>query len=94
MEAGRLLLMLVAPNRCNHAGTSEEHSLWEGSGRATSVLGDCRVAGRRLGLDRVMADEFEAKMLGRVGRGQFAEVKFLKRTTRWHEDEMCFSWSG
>ena len=45
-------------------------------------------------LDRVMADEFEAKMLGRVGRGHIAEVKFLKRTTRWHEDEMCFSWSA
>ena len=45
-------------------------------------------------LDRVMADEFEAKMLGRVGRGHLAEVKFLKRTLRWHEDEMCFSWSG
>ena len=40
-------------------------------------------------LDRVMADEFEAKMLGRAGR-----VKFLKRTIRWHDDEMCFSWSG
>ena len=45
-------------------------------------------------LDRVMADEFEAKMLGRVGRGHLAEVKFLKRTIRWHEDEMCFNWSG
>ena len=45
-------------------------------------------------LDRVMADEFEAKMLGRVGRGHLAEVKFLKRTIRWHESEMCFSWSG
>ena len=32
-------------------------------------------------LDRVMADEFEAKILGRVGRGHLAEVKFLKRTT-------------
>ena len=21
-------------------------------------------------------------------------VTSLKRTTRWHEDEMCFSWSG
>ena len=31
-------------------------------------------------LDRVMADEFEAKMLGRVGRGHLAEVKFFKRT--------------
>ena len=40
---------------------------------------------------RVMADEFEAKMLGRVGRGYLAEVKFLKRTVRWHEHEMCFS---
>ena len=29
-------------------------------------------------LDRVMADEFGAKMLGRVGRGHLAEVKFLK----------------
>ena len=44
-------------------------------------------------LDRVMTDEFEAKVLGRVGRGHFAEVKFLKRTIRWHESEMCFSWS-
>ena len=43
-------------------------------------------------LERVMADEFEAKMLG--GRGHLAEVKFLKRTIRWHESEMCFSWSG
>ena len=41
-----------------------------------------------------MADDFEANMLGRVGRGHLAEVKFLKRTIRWHEDEMCFSWSG
>ena len=41
-----------------------------------------------------MTDEFEAKMLGRVGRGHLAEVEFLKRTIRWHEDEMCFSWSG
>ena len=30
-------------------------------------------------LDRVVADEFEAKMLGRVGRGHLAEVKFLKK---------------
>ena len=35
-----------------------------------------------------MIDEFDAKTLGRVGRGQLTEVKFLKRT------EMCFSWSG
>ena len=28
-------------------------------------------------LDRVMNDEFDAKMLGRVGRGQLTEVKFL-----------------
>ena len=33
-------------------------------------------------------------MLGRVGRGQLTEVKFLKRTLRWHEQEMCVSWSG
>ena len=45
-------------------------------------------------LDRVMKDEFNAKMLGRVGRGQLTEVKFLKWTLRWHEQEMCFSWSG
>ena len=38
--------------------------------------------------------EFDAKMLGRVGRGELMEVKFLKRTVRWHEQEMCFSWSG
>ena len=30
-------------------------------------------------LERVMTDEFEAKMLGRVGRGHLAEVKFLKK---------------
>ena len=41
-----------------------------------------------------MKDEFNAKMLGRVGRGQLTEVKLLKRTLRWHEKEMCFSWSG
>ena len=44
--------------------------------------------------DRVMKDEFNAKILGRVGRGQLTEVKFFKRTLRWHEQEMCFSWSG
>ena len=45
-------------------------------------------------LDRVKRDEFDAKMLGRVGRGQLMEAKFLKRTVRWHEQEMCFRWSG
>ena len=30
----------------------------------------------------------------RVGRGHFTEVKFLKRTLRWHEQWMSFSWSG
>ena len=45
-------------------------------------------------LDRVMKDEFNAKMLGRVGRGRLTGVKFLKRTLRWHEQEMCFSGSG
>ena len=45
-------------------------------------------------LDRAMKDEFDAKMLGRVGRGQLTEVKFPKRRVRWHEQEMCFSWSG
>ena len=44
-------------------------------------------------LDRVMANEFEAKMLGRVGHGHLAKVKFLKRTIRWHESETCCSWS-
>ena len=42
-------------------------------------------------LDRVTKDEVNAKMLGRVGRGQLTEVKFLKRTL---EQELCFSWSG
>ena len=42
-------------------------------------------------LHRVMQDEFDAKMLGRVVRGQLTEVKFFKRTLRWHEQEMCFS---
>ena len=45
-------------------------------------------------LDRVMTDEFDGKMLGRVGRGHLAEDKFFKRTLRWHEQETCFSWSG
>ena len=44
--------------------------------------------------DRVTKDEFDAKMLGRVRRGQLTEVKFLERTLHWHEQEMCFSWSG
>ena len=33
-------------------------------------------------LDRVMKDEFNVKLLGRVGRGQLTQVKFLKRTLR------------
>ena len=33
-------------------------------------------------------------MLGRVGRGHLGVVKFVKRTLRWHEQVMCFSWSG
>ena len=45
-------------------------------------------------LDRVVKDEFNAKMLGRVGLGQLTEVKFFKRTLRWPEQEMCLSWSG
>ena len=45
-------------------------------------------------LDQVTKDECNAKMLGRVGRGQLTEVKSLKRTLRWHEQEMCFSGSG
>ena len=38
-----------------------------------------------------MTDEFDAKMLERVGRGYLTEIKFLKRKLRWHEQEMCFS---
>ena len=45
-------------------------------------------------MDRVMTDEFDAKMLGRVGRGYFAEIKFLGRTLRQQEQEKCFRWSG
>ena len=30
-------------------------------------------------LDRTMKDEFDAKMVGRVGRGQLTEVKFIKQ---------------
>ena len=41
-----------------------------------------------------MKDEFDAKMLGRVGSGQLTEAKSLKRTVHWHEQEMCFSWAG
>ena len=33
-------------------------------------------------LDRVTKDEFHAKMLERVGRGQLIDVKILKRTLR------------
>ena len=46
------------------------------------------------GLDQIMMTEFEAKLLGRVGRGHLSVIKFTKRTLRWHDDEMCFSWSG
>ena len=45
-------------------------------------------------LDRVMKDDFNAKMLGCVGRGRLTDVKFLGRTLGWHEQEVCFSWSG
>ena len=45
-------------------------------------------------LDTIMSTEFEAKLLGRVGRGRLPEIKFLKRKLRWHEDETSFSWSG
>ena len=41
-----------------------------------------------------MKDEFDAKMLGRVGSGQLTEAKSLKRTVHWHEQEMCVSWAG
>ena len=41
-----------------------------------------------------MKDEFDAKMLGRVGSGQLTEGKSLKRTVHRHEQEMCFSWAG
>ena len=33
--------------------------------------------------DRAMTDEFDAKMLERVGRGYLTEIKFQKRTLRW-----------
>ena len=45
-------------------------------------------------LDQMMMTEFEAKLLGRVGRGHLTEIKFLRRIVRWHDDEVCFSWSG
>ena len=41
-----------------------------------------------------MTDEFDAKMQGRVGRGYLAEIKFFKRTLRWHVQEVRFHWSG
>ena len=44
-------------------------------------------------MGRVMKDEFNANMLG-CDRGQLTEAKFLKRTPRWNEQEMRFSWSG
>ena len=45
-------------------------------------------------LNRATKDEFDAKMVGRVGHDHLTEVKFLKRTLRWHEQEMCFSCNG
>ena len=39
-------------------------------------------------------EDLEAKLLGRVGRGHLPEIKFLKRTLRWHDEEASFSWSG
>ena len=45
-------------------------------------------------LDVIMSSEFEAKLLGRVGRGHCPVIKFLKHTLRWHEEEESFSWSG
>ena len=45
-------------------------------------------------LDRVMKDEFVAKMLGRVGSGQLTDAMSLKRTVHRHGQEMCFSWAG
>ena len=41
-----------------------------------------------------MKDQFDAKMLGRVGSGQLTEAKSLKRTVHMHEQEVCFSWAG
>ena len=41
-----------------------------------------------------MKDEFDDKRLGSVGSGQLTEAKVLKRTVRWHEQQMCFSWAG
>ena len=43
---------------------------------------------------KMMMTQFEAKLLDRVERGHPSEIKFLNRTVRWHEDELCFSWSG
>ena len=38
--------------------------------------------------DAIMSSEFEAKLLG--GRGHPREIKFQKRTMRWHEEEASF----
>ena len=45
-------------------------------------------------LDAIMPLAFEAKLLGRVGRGHLPEIKFLKRSLHWLEGEASFSWSG
>ena len=45
-------------------------------------------------LDVIMSSEFEAKLLGRVGRGHLPEIKFLKRASRWYEQEASFRWSA
>ena len=42
----------------------------------------------------LMSSEFEAKLLGHVGRGHLPQIKFLKRTLGLHEEEASFSWSG
>ena len=42
--------------------------------------------------DDFMAEGSDA-LLDRLNR-VLTEVKFLKRTLRWHEQEMCFSWSA
>ena len=81
-EQGDGLDSFTTETLLERAGVMETTSLAEGSNALLDRL------------DRVMTDEFDAKMLGRVGRGYFAEIKFLKRTLRGHDRAMCFSWSG
>ena len=63
-----------------------------------SCHGDDFIAeGEDSGLDKlteVMENNFESKVLARIGPGCARSGDFLKRTIRWYDDEKMFTWSG